>query len=78
MVSLSIGYWIAHGAFWVLTAFAAATSGARRAMVFVALWLAGYAGSAWLDQGASLFVSYVAILDIVLVLMVFKGDIRLT
>ena len=76
--SLSIGYWVAHLAFWILIAFGAAVLGTRRVAVFLALWLAGYAGSLWLQQGASLFMSYVAVLDIVLVLMVFKGDIRLT
>ena len=76
--SISIGYWIAHGAFWMLIVYAAAILGARRVAVFIALWLIGYAGSAWVQQGTTLFMSYVAMLDIALVLMVFKGDIRLT
>jgi hypothetical protein len=76
--SIAAGYWIAHGAFWLLIAFAAAELGFRRAIVFVTLWVIGYAGSGWLQQGAPLFVSYVALLDIVLVLVVFKGDMRLS
>ena len=76
--SVAAGYWIAHGAFWVLVVYAAVELGARRVALVIALWLIGYGGSAWLPQGGPLFVSYVAVLDIALVLMVFKGDIRLT
>jgi hypothetical protein len=45
-------------------------------VVFVLLWLAGYIGAPLALNGA-LFIPYVAVLDIALVLMVFKGDIRL-
>ena len=76
--SLSIGYWIAHGVLWLLAVFAASTLGVRRAAIFIVLWVAGYVASMWMSQGAMLFTSYVALLDIGLVLMVFKGDIRLT
>jgi hypothetical protein len=76
--SVSAAYWIAHGAFWLLVIYAAIELGTRRVALVIALWLVGYAGSAWVQQGATLFVSYVAVLDIALVLMVFKGDIRLT
>jgi hypothetical protein len=75
--SLSIGYWVAHLAFWMLIAFGAAFLGTRRVAVFIALWLVGYVGSMWVQQGASLFMSFVAVLDIVLVLIVFKGDVRI-
>jgi hypothetical protein len=76
--SVSAGYWIAHGAFWVLLVFSAAERAARRIAIFVALWLIGYVGSGWLPEGTALFMSYVAVLDIALVFLVFKGDIRLT
>jgi hypothetical protein len=77
--SIGIAFWIAHGAFWLLTIIAAVVEQrVRLAAIFVALWLAGYAGSAWLTYGAPWFLSYVAVLDIALVLFVFKRDLRLT
>ena len=78
MGAVGAGHWIAHVAFWILVVLAAIQLGGRRAVFFVALWLIGYAGSAWLQQGTVLFMSYVALLDIALVLMIFKGDVRLT
>jgi hypothetical protein len=76
--SLSLGSWIAHGAFWVLVVFAASTRAMRRAAICIVLWVVGYVVSMSIPQGAMLFTSYVALLDIAMVLMVFKSDIRLT
>lgn len=77
--SIGIAFWIAHGAFWLLTTIAAVVEQRiRLAAIFVALWLVGYVGSAWLPFASAWFLSYVAALDIALVLFVFKGDIRLT
>jgi hypothetical protein len=77
--SIGIAFWIAHGAFWLLTIVAAAVERRiRLAAVFVALWVVGYLGSAWLPFASAWFMSYVAALDIALVLFVFKGDVRLT
>jgi hypothetical protein len=45
---------------------------------FVLLWLIGYAGLWWLGQGGTMLMSYVALLDIALVLLIFKGDVHLT
>jgi hypothetical protein len=67
---------IAHIFFWVLLLIGASEIGRRACAVYVALWLIGYAGSSWLT-GGFLFVSYVAVLDIALVLHVFQGDVRL-
>lgn len=78
MGAAGAGYWIAHTAFWILVVIAAAELGARRAAAFVLLWAIGYAGSSWMPQGGSVLMSYVALLDIALVLMIFKGDVRLT
>ena len=78
MGAAGAGYWISHAAFWILVALAAVQLSGRRAALFVGLWLIGYAGSAWLQQGTALFMSYVALLDIALVLMIFKSDVRLT
>ena len=51
----------------------------RPAVIFVLLWAAGFFGLPRLSQVAAGFVtSYVALLDIVLVFLMFKGDIRLS
>ena len=79
--ALAIGVWVAHAAFWVLLIIGAAagTLSARPAMIFVALWLAGYLGlPVMFELGPHFMTSYVAVLDIVLMFMVVKGDVRLT
>lgn len=76
--SIGAGYWIAHGAFWMLLVFAATERGRRMVAVFLALWLAGYLLLRTLSQGTPLFASYVALLDVALVFAVFRGDVRLT
>lgn len=68
---------VAHLAFWVMLLIGAREMGWRRAAIFVVLWAVGYVGSGRLAGGAFLFDSYVAVLDIVLVLLVFRGDLRL-
>lgn len=68
---------VAHIAFWVVLLIGAREMGLRRTGFFAVLWIVGYVGSAWITSGPVLFVSYVAVLDIVLILVVFKGDIRL-
>jgi hypothetical protein len=65
------GFWVLLGAGWLL-----GELHVRRTAVFLSLWLAGYAASrAMLPE--ALFTPYVAMLDIALVLLIFKGDIRL-
>jgi hypothetical protein len=76
--SVWVGYWVAHGAFWMLMTFAFYELGGRKVAVFLALWFLGYIGTGSLQAGAQLFLSYVAVLDIALVLFVFKGDVRLS
>jgi hypothetical protein len=76
--SAAIGSWIAHAAFWILLAIGATVLRARHIVIFVALWLVGYIGVRELPTGSSWFMSYVAVLDIALVLVVFKGDLRIT
>jgi hypothetical protein len=72
--------WIAHVAFWTLLAigWAFGDLDVRRIVVFLALWVTGYIGLSYVASGGDLFFSYVAILDVVLVFIIFKGDIRLT
>jgi hypothetical protein len=51
----------------------------RAAVIFVALWLAGCLALPRIAWWTSPFVtSWVAVLDIVLVFVVFKGDVRLS
>jgi hypothetical protein len=78
--SVAIGAWIAHAAFWVLMAvgWALGELQIRGATIFLALWLAAFIGLPYLAFGAAVFPSFVAILDVALVLVVFKADIRIT
>ena len=58
--------------------------GIKRATLFGALWVAGYVSFPLISLGgfnglgASLFSPYVAVLDIILVFLVLKGDLRLS
>ena len=67
---------VAHVAFWVLVLFGVAEVGLRRIALFVVLWGFGYTVSRSFMVGSLLFTSYVAVLDVVLVLLVFKSDVR--
>lgn len=67
---------LAHVAFVVLVLFGVAEIGLRRVAVFVVLWGIGYTVSRSFMTGSLLFTSYVAVLDIVLVLLVFTSDVR--
>jgi len=77
----AIGSVIAQLAFWILLVVGVLFGHLSevKAAVFVVLWLVGSFGLprvAW--WASSLVTSWIAILDIVLVFMVFKGDVRLT
>ena len=76
--SALIGGWIAHAAFWIVIAIAAEGARYRLTAIFIGLWLIGYAAARSAAFGAAWFMPYVAALDIALVLIVFKSDIRLT
>ena len=79
-MSEQLAGWIAHGAFAVLLAIGAAFGelGRTRIALFVLLWIVGFFGLPRLFVvGGSLLTSYVAVLDIVLVFIIFKGDVRL-
>jgi hypothetical protein len=81
MGSPAAAAWIAHLAFWVLLVLGISYGavGKRAATVFVAVWLAGYVGLPRIAWWTGPFVtSWVAVLDIVLVFVVFKGDVRIT
>jgi hypothetical protein len=74
----ALGAWIAHATFWIalLRGRLRGGLGMTAVVVFLALWLLGLCVCTRLPFLP--FASFVALLDMVLVLMVFKGDIRLT
>jgi hypothetical protein len=81
MGSPAIAGRVAHLVFWALLALGVVFGEmpAKWATVFVLLWLAGYFGLLHVSPLGGLFVApYVAVLDVVLALVVLKGDVRLT
>ena len=80
MGSPAIAGWIAHVAFWTLLILGAWSEdlGPRFIAAFLILWLAGMFGLQHVSFGAGLFTPFVALLDVALVFIVFRGDIRLT
>jgi hypothetical protein len=80
MSSSTVAAWIAHLAFWVLIArgWMSGELGARATGVVLTVWVAAYIGLSFIPYGAALFPSVVAVLDIVLVLLIFKGDVRIS
>lgn len=79
-MSAGVGALIAHTAFWVLLAYGWFWEdlGPRGIALFVAVWVAGYFAIRLIPNGGDMFFSYVAVLDVVLVFLIFKGDVRLT
>ena len=72
---------VAHVAFWVILAFGVLSGELwpRRAWLFVLAWFVGAFVLPYVVPPFSLVVTpYVALLDIVLVLVVFKGDVGLS
>ena len=63
--------------FWVLLVVGWKQLGPARSAIVIAVWLAGYVGLRYVPQGDLFVTPYVAILDIVLVFVIFKGDVRL-
>ena len=78
-MSAGIAALIAHIVFWVLLVYGWAWGelGLRGGAMFLLLWAAGMFALQWVPY-AGLFPSYIAILDIALVFLIFKGDVRLT
>jgi hypothetical protein len=71
---------IAHVAFWFLLGYGLAWQEIRRTalVVFLALWILGYVAVGFIPYGAVPFSTWVAVLDIALVFVIFKGDLPLT
>jgi hypothetical protein len=79
MGSIAIAGWIAYVAFWFLLIYGWAVDEIRATgiVVFIGLWLLGRFGLPYLNA-AGLFITGIAILDIALVFIIFKGDVPLT
>jgi hypothetical protein len=79
MGSIAVAGWIAHGAFWVLLVYGWAVDElhATAITVFLLLWLIARFGLPYLDA-AAFFLTWVAVLDIALVFIIFKADVPLT
>jgi hypothetical protein len=78
MGSAGIAALLAQVAFWCLLLYGLAWDEltARGAVIFVVLWVAGLYLFRVLPPGVDLFPPFVAVLDVVLVLLIFKGDVR--
>jgi hypothetical protein len=74
---VNLGF-VAHVVFWVLLLLGKAQVGPRLTLLLLVLWFAGFLASRWSVSGAPLFASCVAIADIVLLLVLVRGDVRLT
>lgn len=79
-MSAAVGALIAHIAFWILLAcgWFWQELRARGITAFLALWIVGWYGLRFVPHGPDMFFSWVAALDVALVFIVFKGDVRLT
>ena len=79
-MSAAIAALIAHVGFWVLLAYGWFWDeiGARGIAVFLLLWVGGMFGIRLTPLGDAIFPSFVALLDVALVFIIFKGDVRLT
>jgi hypothetical protein len=79
MGSAGLASLFAHAAFWLLLFYGWLSEdlSARGAVVFVVAWLAGLFLLPYATYGSALFAPLVALLDIALVLIIFKGDLRL-
>ena len=77
--SSAVAGWIAQVVFWALILLGVGSGelGIRGAAIFVTVWLAAYIGLPLMSFGSVFLTPSVAVLDIVLVFVVFKGDVRL-
>ena len=73
-----IAAWMAHVAFWVLQALAVKAARWRIVGVFLALWVIGYVASGQIAALSLFFMPFVAVLDIALVFIVLRRDVRIT
>ena len=77
--SVAIGAFVAQAGFWILLAIGLFTVAlrSRAVVVLLVLWIAGRVALAATPLGLAWFPPYVALLDIALVFLIFKGDVRI-
>ena len=77
--SPAIGAWVAHLTFWILIGYGwiSGDLSIRGTVIAMVMWVTAYISQSFVPLGGALFPSFVAIIDIALVLVVFKGDVRL-
>jgi hypothetical protein len=80
MGSPAIAGLVAHAVFWFRLAYGWFRDEVHlvSATIFLSLWVLGWMGLPYFPYGAALFSSYVAALDIALIFMIFKRDVRLS
>jgi uncharacterized membrane protein len=80
MGSPAVASLIAHLLFWglLLWGLLARDLRPRWALMFLLIWFLTPVGLSYVPYGPPLFPTVVAVLDIVLVFIVLKGDVRLT
>jgi len=78
--SSAVAGWIAQIVFWALILLGVGSGelGIKGAAICVAVWLAAYIGLPLVSFGSLFLTPCVAVLDVVLVFLVFKGDVRLS
>ena len=77
----SVAAWVAQVAFWVILSLGIVFGDLKRSptLIFLALWAVGFFALPRISPYSGLLVTpYVAVLDIVLVFLVFRGDVRLS
>lgn len=67
-----------RGLFWVLLWRGYDEIGPRWALILASVWIVGWGLSHLIPGGPYFFIALCALLDIVLVLVVYGGDIRIT
>ena len=77
--SAGVAAWIAQVIFWalILVGTVSGELGLKRSAIFLVFWLAGYFGLRFVSFGDLYFTSYVSVLDVVLVFIIFEGDVRI-
>lgn len=77
-----VAAWIAHTVFWglLLYGWAVGELSRQRITIFLLLWLAGRIGLPYVpyEPAYAMFSSFVAVLDIALVFVIFRSDVSLT
>ncbi len=80
MGSVGVAAWIGQIVFLLLIVWGYLTEwlSMRASIVFALLWLVPRFALGFVPAAAPFFSPYVAVLDIVLVFILFRGDVRLT